>query len=133
MKVSIQKEDFCIDDLLEKLSKRNSGAVVSFLGIVREFSGGEKVEKLEFESYEEVARERLQKIGETAKERFGVEDVLIVHRIGEILPGEKIVLIAVSAAHRNEAFDACRWMIDELKKNVPIFKKEYTEKKSYWV
>jgi molybdopterin synthase catalytic subunit len=133
MKVSIQKEDFCIDDLLEKLSKRNTGAVVSFLGIVRGFSEGEKVEKLEFESYEEVARERLQEIGETAKERFGVEDVLIVHRIGDILPGEKIVLIAVSAAHRNEAFDACRWMIDELKKNVPIFKKEYTEKKSYWV
>ncbi|NOZ77370.1 MAG: molybdenum cofactor biosynthesis protein MoaE, partial [Euryarchaeota archaeon] len=92
-----------------------------------------EVEKLVFEHYPGMAEKKLAELRERALEDFDVIEVSIVHRTGEIMPGENIVLIVVGAEHRADAFDACRWLIDELKKLVPIWKKEYSPDGQVWV
>ena len=91
------------------------------------------MERMEIESSEELAKADLERISAAALERYGVEGVSVAHRIGALKVGEIIVVIAVSAAHRAEAFEACKFIIDELKKTTPIWKKEFGSEESRWV
>ncbi len=131
--IGITEKDFSIDDVIRKTRRPEMGAIVTFLGTVRNHSRGKQVKRLEFESYEGLDVKKLQDIRKEAIERFGVLDVSIVHRVGVLEIGENIVIIAVGAAHRDEAFRACRFCIERLKEIVPIWKKEYTDEGDYWV
>jgi molybdopterin synthase catalytic subunit len=100
------------------------GAVCVFDGIVRDNTRGRQTLYLDYEAYREMANAQMQGLAEDAIAKFGVRDVAVVHRLGRLHVGETSVLIVVASAHRGVAFDACRWLIDTLKKTVPIWKKE---------
>ena len=111
-----------------------AGGVVIFSGVVRNETGGRPVKFLEYEAHGPMAEAKLREIGDEARRRWpGVRRVAILHRIGRLEIGEASVLIAVSAAHRAEAFEACRWAIDTLKTTVPVWKKEHFEDGEVWV
>ncbi|GCC10941.1 molybdopterin synthase catalytic subunit 1 [archaeon] len=133
--IRVQREDFNIKREIETVRNFSSriGGIVSFLGTVRDFSKGKEVEKLEFEYYEGMAEKKLEEIRREAIEKFNAIQINIIHRYGEVDIGENIVLIVVGAEHRKDAFEACRYCIDELKKHVPIWKKEYTKEGEVWV
>jgi molybdopterin synthase catalytic subunit len=131
--ISVQREDVDIDAVLEAVKSAKSGCVVSFLGTVRDVSEGRSVQRMSIEVYEEMAVKQLSMIRGEALERFGVHEVAVVHRYGDLEVGDNIVFIGVSAGHREEAFRACRYVIDELKERVPLWKKEYTGDGEVWV
>jgi molybdopterin synthase catalytic subunit/molybdopterin converting factor small subunit len=108
------------------------GAVALFDGVVRNNTRGRKTLYLEYEAYEELALKQMNELADKALSQFAVRDVRIVHRLGRLEIGESSVFIAVASAHRGAAFDACRWLIDTLKKTVPIYKKEYFEDGAVW-
>ncbi len=108
------------------------GAVCLFLGVVRNENGGRPVRHLEYEAYEEMARPLMEEIAAEARARWPVSDVRIVHRLGRIEIGETSVAVAVTAAHRGPAFEACRYAIDTLKATVPIWKKEFYADGAVW-
>jgi molybdopterin synthase catalytic subunit len=110
-----------------------SGGIDIFIGTVRNATKGKTVIRLEFEAYEPMALAEMEKIAKQAIEKWPVQKVLIHHRIGILQVGEVPVIIAVSAAHRAAAFDACRYIIDTLKQTVPIWKKEIFEDGEVWV
>jgi molybdopterin synthase catalytic subunit len=110
--------------IVAEIKAGGDGAVCVFDGIVRDNTRGRRTLYLDYEAYREMALEQMQGLAEQAKQRFGVREVAIVHRLGRLVVGETSVLIAVASAHRGAAFDACRWLIDTLKKTVPIWKKE---------
>ena len=134
-RVHIQKGPFSLDKEIERLKQASPsiGAIVTFLGTTRDVSKNKQVAKLEFEHYPGMAEKKLREIRERAIREFGVIDVSIIHRIGTMPIGENIVLIAVAAVHRDEAFKACRFCIDELKRITPIWKKETTPEGDVWV
>lgn len=133
--VRIQNGPFSLDEEIAIIKKTSSsiGAVVTFLGTTRDISRGKKVARLDFERYPGMAEKKLSEIRERAIKDFGVIDVTIIHRVGTLPVGENIVLIAVAAGHRDEAFQACRFCIDELKRITPIWKKETTPEGEVWV
>jgi molybdopterin synthase catalytic subunit len=111
-----------------RIRRNTDGALIVFEGIVRESSRGKTVKALTYEAYGAMALKQMEQLAETARGRWPITDLALVHRLGQLAVGEVSVVIAVSAPHRGEAFDACEWLIDELKKTVPIWKKEiYTE------
>lgn len=109
------------------------GAVCVFDGIVRDNTRGRRTLHLDYEAYEGMALDQMRSLRREAIERFGVREVAIVHRLGRLTVGETSVLIAVASAHRGAAFEACRWVIDTLKKTVPIWKREQFEDGAVWV
>lgn len=109
------------------------GAIDAFIGTVRTGTRGKQVLRLEFETYESMALAEMNKIAEEVLNRFRVRKILIHHRTGTLQIGEIPVIVVVSAAHRDAAFDACRYAIDTLKKTVPIWKKEIFEDGEVWV
>jgi molybdopterin synthase catalytic subunit len=111
----------------------DSGGIDVFIGTVRNATKGKPVIRLEFEAYEPMALAEMEKIAKHAQEKWRVQKVLIHHRVGVLEVGEVPVIIAVSAAHRAAAFDACRFIIDTLKQTVPIWKKEIFEDGEVWV
>ncbi|MDA8099170.1 MAG: molybdenum cofactor biosynthesis protein MoaE, partial [Nitrospiraceae bacterium] len=133
--VRIQKEPFSLDAEVERIKASSSsiGGIVTFLGTTRDISKGTAVKKLEFEHYPGMAEKKLGEIRERAIRDYGILDVSIIHRVGLIPVGENIVLIVVAAQHRDEAFKACRFCIDELKRITPIWKKETTRDGVVWV
>ena len=111
-----------------------AGAIVLFSGVVRDQTGGRRVKFLEYEAHGPMALGKMREIAAAARARFpGIRKIAIAHRIGRLEIGESSVLIAVSTAHRGEAFEACRYAIDTLKETVPIWKKEYFEDGEVWV
>ena len=118
--------------LLKKLMVSNSGAVVSFTGLTRGNEDGFKVYSLDFDAWEEQLPKVLRDLGEKSLKEFGVESVAIAHRVGSVGPGEPIVAIHVASRHRKEAFQACSWLIDSLKYQAPLWKKENREDGTYW-
>ncbi len=116
----------CIDaqSLVAAAKRGDDGAVVVFDGIVRNNSRGRRTLHLDYEAYEEMAAKQMNELAHQACAQFGVRHVAIVHRLGRLLVGETSVLIVVSSAHRAQAYEASRWLIDTLKKTVPIWKKE---------
>ncbi len=133
--IKVQREDFSIEEEIKKVKakSRRIGGIVTFLGTVRDFSRGKEVKKLVFEHYPGMAEKKLVELREKALEKFDVIEVSIIHRFGEIGIGENIVLIIVGAEHRKDAFEACKFCIDELKKIVPIWKKEITTEGEIWI
>src|SRR5258708_30667776 len=113
--------------VLDALTAREDGAAVVFEGIVRNNPRGRGTQYLEYECYESMAISEMEKLAQQSLEQFKIRDVRLLHRLGRMEIGETSVLIVVSSAHRGVAFDACRWIIDTLKKTVPIWKKEYFE------
>lgn len=134
-RIRIQKEPFSVDEEVERLKKCSSsiGGIVTFVGTTRDCSGGKKVSKLDFEHYPGMAEKKLTEIRERAIREYGAIDLTIIHRVGTIPVADNIVLIAVAAGHREEAFKACRFCIDELKRITPIWKKETTTDGEVWV
>jgi MoaE-MoaD fusion protein len=118
--------------IVEELKRGEDGASVVFEGIVRNQTRGRKTLYLNYEAYEEMALQQMESLVAQALKQFQIRDVAIVHRLGRLEIGETSVLITVASAHRGPAFDACRWLIDTLKKTVPIWKKEYFEDGAIW-
>jgi molybdopterin synthase catalytic subunit len=109
------------------------GAVVIFEGVVRDNSQGKSVRFLEYDAYEPMALKKLEEIETHARQRYAIRDIAIVHRLGHMEIGECSVVIVVASPHRGPAFDACRFVIDTLKKIVPIWKKEFYQDGEVWV
>ncbi len=131
--IDVTKEDFSVDEALERLRSRGMGALVTFVGVVRDSSRGKAVNRIEIQVYEEMARRQLEEIREEAIDRFGVEEIAIIHRYGSLEVSDNIMMIAVGGGHRLEAFDACRWVLETIKEKVPIWKKEITPEGDFWV
>ncbi len=111
----------------------HSGGICVFVGTVREFTNNEQVISLEFEAYKTMAINEMQKIAEEATQKWSLNKVVIHHAVGLKKVTEAVVIVGVSSAHRDACFEACRFLIDTLKKRVPIWKKEVFSNKSVWV
>jgi len=133
--VRIQVEDFSQDDEINALrgSSKRIGGIATFLGCARDFSEGREVSEISFEAYGSMALAEMNALRSEAIEKFALLDARLVHRVGTVKGGDNIVFIAAGAEHRAAAFDACRWLIDELKARVPIWKKEITPEGDSWV
>ena len=118
--------------IADMIKAPEDGAVAIFEGIVRNNSRGRRTLYLNYEAYESMAITELEKLAQTALEKFKVRDVRLVHRLGRLEIGETSVLVVVASAHRGPGFDACRWLIDTLKKTVPIWKKEHFADGAVW-
>ena len=118
--------------LNEQVRAAEDGAIVTFDGCVRNHSHGRRTLYLEYEAYEPMALEKMREIGGQLHEKFAIDRIAMVHRLGRLEIGETSVFIAVSAAHRASAFEACCWAIDTLKRTVPIWKKEFFEDGAVW-
>lgn len=112
-------------EAFEEIKSGTDGAVCVFDGIVRDNTRGRKTLFLDYEAYEEMALSQMRGLAAEALTKFPIRDVALLHRLGRLEVGETSVLIVVASAHRAAAFDACRWLIDTLKKTVPIWKKEH--------
>lgn len=121
----LTEEKLHVEPLLEKVGNSGAGALAGFVGVTRNNNLGEEVRYLEYEAYPEMALKKMRQVAQEAKERFGVFEAAIWHRLGRVEIGEASVVIAVSAAHRKAAFEACEYCIDRLKEIVPIWKKEF--------
>jgi MoaE-MoaD fusion protein len=122
------------DDVAARVDDPGAGGLVIFSGVVRNETGGRPVKYLEYEAHAGMAEAKLREIGAAIRGRWpGVKRVAMLHRIGRLEIGDSSVLIAVSAAHRGDAFDACRYAIDTLKRIVPVWKKEHFEDGEVWV
>lgn len=130
--VRIVREPIDIAEVLADIKRGEDGAAVVFEGIVRNHTRGRKTIYLEYEAYEEMALKEMEALASKALEQFAVRDVALVHRLGRLEIGETSVLIVVSSAHRAAGFDACRWVIDTLKRTVPIWKKEHFQDGAVW-
>jgi len=130
--VRIVREAISTQEVLARLKRPEDGAAVVFEGVVRNHTRGRRTLYLEYEAYEAMALQELNSLADEARRNFSVAGVSIVHRLGRLEIGETSVLIVVASAHRAAAFDASRWIIDTLKKKVPIWKKEYFEDGAVW-
>lgn len=131
-RASIVREVIDARKVVAGLKRGEDGAVLVFEGVVRNQTRGRKTVYLHYEAYEEMALEQMESLAGQALGQFQIRDVAIVHRLGRLEIGEASVLIAVASAHRAAAFDACRWLIDTLKRTVPIWKKEHFEDGAVW-
>jgi molybdopterin synthase catalytic subunit len=127
--IAIQIEDVDIGTLISAAKKQGTGAIVVFDGVVRD----DEITEMELEAYEDIALQELEKIARDATDQFSLLHVDIIHRIGRLSVGENILIIVVSAGHRTEAYTGSRYIIEEIKKGVPIWKKELTKEGGRWV
>jgi molybdopterin synthase catalytic subunit len=132
MRVEIVEAPIPAEPIIAAMKAGGDGAVCVFDGIVRDNTRGRKTLYLDYESYREMALEQMGRLAEEAIAKFGVRDVAMIHRLGRLTVSETSVLIVVASAHRGAAFDACRWLIDTLKKTVPIWKKETFADGAVW-
>ena len=130
--IEIIGEKIDVINLVQAVLTPEAGGIDIFLGTTRNHSKGKKVVRLEYEAYAPMALKLMNEIADEAKTRWGIHRISMVHRIGVVPITEASVAIAVSASHRKEAFEACRFAIDELKKKVPIWKKEIFEDGEVW-
>ncbi|QWE02989.1 molybdopterin synthase catalytic subunit MoaE [Polynucleobacter sp. JS-JIR-II-b4] len=135
MPIKIQESDFDLSAEIAALRKGDPrvGAVVSFLGAVRDMNDGSQVKSMTLEHYPGMTEKALQEILDQAKARWDIYQTLVIHRVGPLLPEDQIVLVAVTSAHRGEAFAACEFIMDYLKTAAPFWKKEDTPEGSRWV
>jgi len=131
--ILVTDDDFSVDEVLRKIRNKRTGAIVSFVGVVREDDSGRKIKALEMETYKGMVEKELSDLRDKAMKKFNLEEVTIIHRVGSLSPGDNIVLIAVASGHRKEAFAGAEFLIDELKKVVPLWKKEILEDGEVWV
>ncbi|MFZ6813093.1 molybdopterin synthase catalytic subunit MoaE [Undibacterium sp. Rencai35W] len=135
MAVFVQTEDFDVSTELAKMraGKPAIGAVVSFVGLVRDLNDGLDVQAMELEHYPGMTEKSLDDIVQQAGQRWQLLDTLVIHRVGILQPLDQIVLVAVASAHRGEAFAACEFIMDYLKTQAPFWKKEQTSQGARWV
>lgn len=134
-KIVVQTQDFDISDELAimRAQRQDIGAVASFVGYVRDLNEGDDVATLTLEHYPQMTEKALEKIIETAKSRWSMLASTVIHRVGTLQPADQIVLVAVASAHRQDAFEACAFIMDYLKTDAPFWKKEQTPNGERWV
>ena len=135
MSVKVQTTDFDVGAEIAamRFSSANIGALVSFVGQVRDFNDGDNVTSMFLEHYPGMTEKVLLEIIAQAKAGWSIADATIIHRVGELKPQDQIVLVLVASAHRQDAFAACEFMMDHLKTNAPFWKKEHTQNGLRWV
>jgi len=135
MTVHVQQELFDVGHETQKLRGNDTrvGALVSFVGLVRDLNEGHDVSQMTLEHYPGMTEKALATLESEARQRWDILDALIIHRVGTLLPGDPIVLVAVTSAHRADAFDACQFLMDALKTQAPFWKKEHTPAGERWV
>ena len=126
-------EHIDINEAYENLGSDAAGGLSLFIGTVRNNAQGKQVKQLVFEAYEPMALKEMRRIADLALEKWPLENLVMIHAVGAKAVGEAVVVTGASSAHRDASFEACRFLIDELKKTVPIWKKEYYEDNSVWV
>jgi molybdopterin synthase catalytic subunit len=132
--IQITREPIDAAALTEHVCSTRAGAVCTFLGTVRELTGARRTVGLDYEAYPEMALKTLAALEAEARRRWPIIEAALVHRVGHLDPGEISVVVAVSCPHRDDAFAACRWLIDTLKEQVPIWKKEvWADGTAEWV
>src|SRR5215813_13291968 len=129
----VTRRPIVVGTLLRAVRDPAAGAVVTFVGTTRNENAGRRVVRLEYEAFTTMARREMRKLADTAKRRWQLRKVAMVHRVGVVPVGQASVAIAVSAGHRAEAFTACHWLIDRLKEIVPIWKKEHFRGGTVWI
>ena len=136
MMIRVQQEDFDTGAELERLRGKlqgNTGAMVSFIGLVRDLNEGDAITGMTLEHYPGMTEKALAAIVAEATDRWKLNDAVIIHRVGSLAPNDRIVLVIAASAHRKEAFRACEFMIDVLKTKAPFWKKEATPRGARWV
>jgi molybdopterin synthase catalytic subunit len=135
MIVRVQREDFHAGSEIKRLCRGNAkiGAIASFIGLMRDVNEGQDVSAMTLEHYPGMTEQALAEIAQEASARWDVIDGLIIHRVGELTPGDQIVLVIVASAHRGDAFAACEFLMDYLKTRAPLWKKEKRESGERWV
>lgn len=135
MKVKVDRDLDSLSSLIEHLKRSSDevGAIAVFIGVVRGVSDGEKVLKLSYEAHEALASKVLEDIVEDVKKKYGLIDAVAEHRLGEVMVGEDIMYVLVSSKHRDEAYKALIELVDRIKSEVPIWKKEHREKGAKWL
>lgn len=135
MAIRVQQEDFDLGAELLALRGGNPkiGAIASFLGLVRDINEGDAVAGMSLEHYPGMTEKALERIVERAKTRWDIFDALVIHRVGDLKPTDQIVMVAVTGAHRGEAFAACEFIMDYLKTEAPFWKREQTPTGARWV
>jgi len=131
--ISITEKPIDVNKLLNYVSEQSSGASVLFTGTVRDHNKQDKVSKLHYEAYQEMAEKILQEIENEIHTKWKINKFVAIHRTGTLKVGEVSVAIAVSAEHRKEAFEACKFGIDSIKEKAPIWKKEFAESGTEWL
>ena len=131
--IEITFEPLQPEAITASVKSSSNGAVVTFLGTTRDASEGRNVLHLEYEAYRPMADKKLAEIAQEVRQRWGIEDVTIAHRLGRLEVGEISLVVAVASPHRKEAFAACQHAVDRIKQTVPIWKKEYFEDGEVWV
>ena len=129
----LTREPIDVAGVLETLEDPACGGLAVFLGTVRNHSGGQRVLRLLYEAYDRMALAEMERIGESVMREVQVSKVVIIHRIGELQIGDVAVITAAAAPHRSEAFRACQLLINRVKQDVPIWKKEFFEATAAWV
>ena len=135
MTVRIQEADFDLSREVASLRQAcpEIGAIAAFIGLVRDVNAGEAVSELTLEHYPAMTQKALEAIVAEVKQRWQLDDALVIHRIGRLLPTDQIVLVAVASSHRGAAFQACEFIMDFLKTQAPFWKKEQTPAGAHWV
>ena len=133
--IKVQKKDFNLEKEIKNIKDNLSsvGAVSSFIGYVRDLNNNKYVNSIDLEVYEEMAIKELSKIKNTAVKKWGLADCLIIHRYGKLKVSEKIVLVACFSEHRKNSLEACKYIMDFLKKDAPFWKKEFYYEGSSWL
>jgi len=133
--VRVQTGDFDIGAEIAAMHRGNPkvGAVASFIGVVRDLNEGDRVAEMTLEHYPGMTEKALEKVVAEARSRWDIYDALVIHRVGTLKPGDQIVLVVVTGAHRGEAFQACEFLMDYLKTRAPFWKKERTPAGARWV
>ncbi len=131
--IKITHEPIDVERVIKQVRKNTHGAVVTFVGMVRDNSEGKQVLYLEYDAYPEMAKKKLSEIAGEIQARWGSGDIAIVHRVGRLEVGETAIVIAIGSAHRLEAFQSCQYAIDRIKEIVPIWKKEFYADGSAWI
>ena len=133
--IRVQQEDFDTGAEIKALTARNPsiGGVASFIGLVRDIAGEDRITAMTLEHYPGMTEKALEKLEAEARERWELDDVLVIHRYGRMEPGEQIVLVVTASAHRQAALESCQFLIDRLKTGAPFWKEEETDSGSRWV
>jgi len=129
----ITSENLTAEALVQRVRRDESGAVLVFLGVVRNHNLGRRVDFLEYDAYPQMAEKVMQEIAAEAQQRWDITDIAIQHRTGRLEIGETSLLVAVASAHRREGFEAGQWIVDRFKEIVPIWKKEVWEGGEEWI
>ncbi len=130
--IRLQRGDFSVDDELKKIKNDKCGASVIFLGSVKSEMDGKKVMKMELDAYAEMAEKKLREIETDAMKKYDIIESSIIHRYGELFVGDNIVLIIVKSIDRTKSFEGAKYILERLKEEVPIFKKEFMEDNVFW-